>query len=650
MQLSYRREIDGLRAIAVLAVIFFHARFPFFSGGFVGVDVFFVISGYLITSILLADLQSDRFSLVGFYERRARRILPALFCVLAVTAIVAPFFLLPKELADFSESVTHVVLFLSNVYFYNNTGYFDTAAELVPLLHTWSLAVEEQYYIVFPLVLALMWRRSRALIFPVLLATAAASLAYSAYKVETNVDAAFFLTPSRIWELLVGALVASHGHRLRVPLPAAQAGSLGGAGLVLYSIFFFDDNTPFPGVHALAPVIGTALVIQCASPATWIGRVLATSPLVGMGLISYSAYLWHQPLFAFARQESIAEPSIAMFAGLIIATLGISYLSWRFVERPFRDKQRIGRRNVFVLSGTGMGLFLAFGLFGTHSGFFTELYKAKLDQRQLAILEDRAPGVSPKPTDCQQAHTRISSDFVERFETCFRKYGKGLIVLGDSHGFDMFNALKSLAGRPFVFGVARTGCRPHSPPEKGRCPFEDFRDFLSTHGEAVEDVIYTQAGSYLVQNSRDAPGDRDFFKLRSPPVYASNAVFVDRVVDYLSSLTPYASIIWIGPRIEPHLNALELKKLALECIHSRLDIQDNTVRTFRQLDAFIKQRTAAQPHLAYVSTIDAVAFDPQEDFYDCNSVYWSDGDHWTTAGEYRFGKRIYAVLAAHGLL
>ncbi|MBN8912366.1 MAG: acyltransferase [Rhizobiales bacterium] len=650
MQLSYRREIDGLRAIAVLAVIFFHARFPFFGGGFVGVDVFFVISGYLITSILLADLESDRFSLLGFYERRARRILPALFCVLAVTVMIAPFFLLPRELADFSESVTHVILFLSNVYFYNNTGYFDTAAELVPLLHTWSLAVEEQYYIVFPLVLALIWRKSRALIFPVLLATAAASLAYSAYKVETNVDAAFFLTPSRIWELLVGALVASHGHRLRVPLPAAQAGSLGGAGLVLYSIFFFDDNTPFPGVHALAPVTGTALVIQCASPATWIGRVLATSPLVGMGLISYSAYLWHQPLFAFARQESIAEPSIAVFAGLIIATLGIAYLSWRFVERPFRDKQRIGRRNVFVLSGTGMGLFLAFGLFGTHSGFFTELYKAKLDQRQLSILEDRVPGVSPERKDCQQAHTRISSEFVERFETCFRKYGKGLIVLGDSHGIDMYNAMKSLAGQPFVFGVARAGCRPHSPPKKGSCPFDDFRDFLSKHGEAVSEVIYTQAGFYLAVGSHGVSGNRDIFKLRSVPVYQPNAAFIDRVIAFLDSLRPYARVVWIGPRIEPHLNALRMKRLAMDCAISPLDVQDNIETTFRQLDTFIKSRASADSNITYVSGIDAVGFDESRDLYDCNSVYWSDGDHWSTAGEIRFGARIYKTLVARGLL
>lgn len=649
MQLPYRREIDGLRAIAVLAVIFFHARFPLFSGGFVGVDVFFVISGYLITSILLADLQSGRFSLVGFYERRARRILPALFCVLAVTSAVAPFFLLPKELADFSESVTHVVVFLSNVYFYNNTGYFDTAAELVPLLHTWSLAVEEQYYIVFPLLLALLWRR-RTFIFPVFLAVAVASLAYSENKVGTNVDAAFFLTPSRIWELLVGAIVASHGHRLRLSLASAQAGSLAGAGLVLYSIFFFDDNTPFPGVHALAPVIGTALIIQCASPVTWVGRALGTAPLVGVGLISYSAYLWHQPLFAFARQESISEPSVGVFAALTVATLGIAYLSWRFVEQPFRDKRRISQRKIFAFSGTGMSLFLALGVFGTHSGLFTDLYKSKLDQRQLAILEDRVPDASSEATDCQQAYTRISSEFVARFETCFRKYGKGLIVLGDSHGIDMFNSMKSLSGRPFVFGVARAGCRPHSPPKKGRCPFEDFRDFLSKHGAAVSEVIYTQAGFYLAVGSHGVSGNRDIFKLRSVPVYPPNAAFIDSVIAFLDSLRPYARVVWIGPRIEPHLNALRMKRLAMDCAISPLDVQDNIETTFRQLDTFIKSRASAESNITYVSGIDAVGFDESRDLYDCSSVYWSDGDHWSTAGEIRFGARIYETLVARGLL
>lgn len=650
MQLPYRREIDWLRALAVLAVIFFHARFPFFTGGFVGVDVFFVISGYLITSIILADMQSGHFSILGFYERRARRILPALFCLLAVTVAIAPFLLLPKELADFSQSVTHVVLFVSNVYFYNNTGYFDTAAELEPLLHTWSLAVEEQYYIVFPVILLILWRWNRALILPVLSAIAVASLAYSQREISSNVYAAFFLAPSRIWELLAGALVASHGHRIRSFPALAQWGSLAGLVLILYAVLFYGNSTPFPGLHALIPVIGTALVIQFASPATWIGRALGSKALVGIGLISYSAYLWHQPLFAFARRESIAEPSVAVFAVLTLATLGLAYVSWRFVERPFRDRARVSQRRIFSFAGTGMTMFLALGLFGTHSAAFNDIYRSKLDQRQLAIWEDGGPGSAPDTGDCHQQHATVSGDFAERFDACFRKYGKGLVVLGDSHGIDMYNAMKATSGRPFVFGVVQGGCRPHTPPKKGHCPFGDFRDFLSTHAAAVEDVIYTQAGFYLVQDSDGTPGDRDFFKLRSVPLYSPNAVFVDRIVDYLGSLTPYASVIWIGPRIEPHLNALKLKQLAMDCTIAHLDVQDNTDRTFRQLDAYIKRAIAAKPAITYVSEIDAVTFDEEKDLYDCKSVYWSDGDHWTTAGEMQFGKRIFSVLTARGLL
>jgi peptidoglycan/LPS O-acetylase OafA/YrhL len=648
MQIPYRREIDGLRAIAVLAVIFFHAGFPFFSGGFVGVDVFFVISGYLITSIILADMRAGTFSLLGFYERRARRILPALFVVLAATVALAPLFFMPGEIEDLSESLVHVVLFISNVYFYSHTGYFDTAAELEPLIHTWSLAVEEQFYIFFPFLLLTLWNRRKALVLPVLLTVTILSLAYSQFSTSSNAYAAFFLTPSRIWELLIGALAASHGDRVRLSANGAQWGSLAGAVLILCGVVLFDDTTPFPGLHALAPVLGTALVVLYASPATWVGRMLACRALVGIGLISYSAYLWHQPLFAFARHQSIAEPSVAVFAGLIVATLCFAYFSWRFVEQPFRTRSRISRRTVFAFAGTGTAVFAAVGLVGDQSDGFSRLYRATLNPRELAIWEDGAQAATRDPSECHQKHGNVSTAFADRFTDCFRKYGKGLIVLGDSHGADMFNAIKATAGRPFVFGVAHGGCRPHTPDKN--CPFDDFRDFLSKHGDAVEAVIYTQAGFYLVQDSRGVPGNRDFFKLRSVPVYEPNAAFVDRVVHYLRSLTPYARVVWVGPRIEPHLNALKLKTLAMTCTLSRIEVPDNTERTFKKLDDFIRRRVAGATRITYVSTIDAVAFDEGRDLYDCNSVYWSDGDHWTTAGEVRFGKRISAVLAARGLL
>jgi peptidoglycan/LPS O-acetylase OafA/YrhL len=206
--MNYRKEIDGLRALAVIPVILFHAGFTTFSGGFVGVDVFFVISGFLITSIILKEIEAGTFSILNFYERRARRILPELFLVMLVCLPFAWLWLLPDDIRDFSKSVVKLTEFISNIYFYKQTGYFDTANELKPLLHTWSLAVEEQYYLFFPLLLLITWRFGKLFVFVTLTLILLSSLFYAQYIVYSEPSAAFYLLPSRFWELLVGALVA----------------------------------------------------------------------------------------------------------------------------------------------------------------------------------------------------------------------------------------------------------------------------------------------------------------------------------------------------------------------------------------------------------------------------------------------------------
>lgn len=310
--MKYRREIDGLRAVAVVPVVLFHAGFGLFSGGYVGVDVFFVISGYLITTILLSELHDGRFSIVKFYERRARRLLPALFLVMACCLPFAWLWLLPEDMVDFGQSLMAVVGFVSNVLFWREeTGYFNTAAELKPLLHTWSLAVEEQFYLLFPLALMLLWKLPRTGLFVLLALVSVISLGIAEWGAHNQPAAAWFLLPTRAWELGIGALAAIHLRNKPLD-PQASGGfnqlmSLAGISLIAWAIFFFDDNTPFPGVWGLLPVVGTALVILFATPATLGGRLLGTRALVGTGLISYSAYLWHQPLLAFARQRNIVE-------------------------------------------------------------------------------------------------------------------------------------------------------------------------------------------------------------------------------------------------------------------------------------------------------------------------------------------------------
>jgi peptidoglycan/LPS O-acetylase OafA/YrhL len=275
--MDYRREIDGLRAIAVLPVILFHAGFEMFSGGFVGVDVFFVISGYLITSIILAEKEAGTFSLMRFYERRARRILPALFVVMAACAPFAWLWLLPNDMEDFSQSLVAVSLFVSNILFWGESGYFDTAAELKPLLHTWSLAVEEQYYVLFPLFIMLTWRLGKRWIAGLLVVTAAISLSLAQWGAYNQSAATFFLLPTRSWELAIGAFIAlyfSQPQRMDASDAVKQAASGAGLLLILYGVFAFSKSTPFPSFYALLPTMGAALIILFATPSTVVGMLL----------------------------------------------------------------------------------------------------------------------------------------------------------------------------------------------------------------------------------------------------------------------------------------------------------------------------------------------------------------------------------------
>ena len=368
--MRYRPEIDGLRALAVIPVILFHAGFGLFSGGVAGVDIFFVISGYLITDILLKNLQADSFSLTHFYERRMRRILPALFFITAVTIPFAWMWLTPRDLKDFAESLVAVAGFSSNILFWMETGYFETESALKPLLHTWSLAVEEQYYILFPLFLMLTWRHAPRAIFKLLVTLFALSLGTAillpVLTSDPQIDSAnFFLLPTRGWEILAGGLIAFYTRNIQTaPLrpSIAQAASLAGLLLIALSVFWLDSAARFPGLPALLPVGGACLVILYAHEGTWAQWLLRQRVLVGMGLISYSAYLWHHPLFALVKYRSLTMPSPEMMLALCLATIPLAYLSWRFIEQPFRDKNIIKRSTVFMFGGLGIFALLCIGL------------------------------------------------------------------------------------------------------------------------------------------------------------------------------------------------------------------------------------------------------------------------------------------------
>ncbi|MBI1304441.1 MAG: acyltransferase family protein [Phycisphaera sp.] len=425
----YRPEVDGLRALAVVPVILFHAGVPGFAGGFVGVDVFFVISGYLIASIIHEEILDRRFSVVTFLERRARRIIPALYAVLIVTLLLGWLFMLPDNFENLGQSVVATVGVSNNILLWLTSGYWDLANEYKPLLHTWSLGVEEQFYFVFPFVLLWLAPRGRRTTLIVFAIVAVASLAAAQWFVMCEPLAAFFLLPMRAWELLMGAMFAvtcrrDRGHALQL---GAAGGALAwlGLALILAPVVLYDATTPFPGLAALPPTLGTLLVIMFASEANVVGRLLSWRVLVAIGLGSYSAYLWHQPIFAFLRLLSPEHPSAPAVVLAIVATAVLSYASWRFIEQPFRSRERFSRTAVFTLTISVGGLLAGAGFAVDRSSGFPE----------------RLPYIASATEGGGRAARRVYIDrvYALRSERFSESDARKVLLLGNSFARDFVN-------------------------------------------------------------------------------------------------------------------------------------------------------------------------------------------------------------------
>lgn len=428
--MKYRKEIDGLRALAVFPVIFFHAGFDFFEGGFVGVDIFFVISGYLITSLIISELSENKFSIFNFYERRARRIIPALFFVMAMCLPLSWLWLSPTDFKDFGQSLVAVSIFSSNILFWMESGYFETASEIKPLIHTWSLAIEEQYYIVFPVFLMIIWRLGFKSILILLTLIFLLSLGVSQWGALNHPNAAFYLLPTRGWEFLVGVFVAfylKYNNYLKSD-SINQLLSLIGFGMIIYSILVFDKSTIFPGLNALVPTIGTSLLILSAVPNTIAYKLLSLKPLVSIGLISYSAYLWHQPVLVYTDHLILGELSDLLILFLCAISFILAWFSWKYIEKPFRDKNKVSRSFIFKFTFSGI---IFFSLIG-----------------QLINVIDG--GLKFLSFEQQKVFSRYinSGDYVVKRhnEIRLKEFDKNndkkdILIIGDSHSEDIVNAV-----------------------------------------------------------------------------------------------------------------------------------------------------------------------------------------------------------------
>jgi peptidoglycan/LPS O-acetylase OafA/YrhL len=519
--LKYRHEIDGLRALAILPVVLFHYRVPFFGGGFVGVDVFFVISGYLITSLIAGEMADGRFSLVQFYERRIRRIFPALFAMLIVATIAAYFLLFPADLVRYAKSLLATAGFASNFEFWRESGYFDVASDQKPLLHLWSIAVEEQFYLLFPAFLFVLGGRTRSRLAGIA-GVLVLSFAISVWGLGHDKEATFYLLPSRAWELMMGAILAIGVlPPIRNPVLRDCAAALG-IGLIAAATFGLTSEMPFPGPLALLPCLGAALVIYGTDgSAGFVGRALSVRPLVFVGLISYSLYLWHWPLYVFSRYVLFRDLTAWESALLIATSFVLAIISWRFVERPFR--RPIARIKLFPAAATAVVAAFGAGAFAASTDGLPQRLPVGI-QRILAEQDDAEPRID----HCFPLTARQ----VEDGKPCRIGASSGtpsFLLWGDSHADAIIPPIDQLArraGRSGLFaggascvpliGVAtpKDTCRPFNNAVEKLALSPNIRDVIlearwakyadgATYGDEPHGHIQLSEGEFPAAPSPD---------------------------------------------------------------------------------------------------------------------------------------------------
>ena len=460
----YRPDIDGLRALAVVPVILFHASITC-PGGFIGVDVFFVISGYLITGIIERDIITHSFSLLRFYNRRIRRIFPAMFAMIAVSTIAALFILPPNELKDFGKSVLSTAAFSANILDYRHSGYFDTSSKYDPLLHMWTLSVEEQFYVFWPLMLLALGLFSHSKWkLPAILCILISSLALSIYWINNNPNAAFYLLPSRAWELALGAALAVLQGIDILPRPSrivADVFSLVGLAMVVASIIEYDSVTPFPGSAALLPCIGAAMIIYSGENNISIGgRILSLSPNIFVGQISYSLYIWHWPILVFGRLFMNRELAYTERLFLIALTFFAAWLSWHFIEKPFRDG-RFVRGSSLAWVGGGLAIALSFIAIGAII-YFTDGVLVRAPNVALWVTEASKEGNAFQQSSCLARGRELPT-----IKGCLLGAPSATldydgVIWGDSHAAQFAPAVDEIGRRLglTIREITKAGCAP----------------------------------------------------------------------------------------------------------------------------------------------------------------------------------------------
>jgi peptidoglycan/LPS O-acetylase OafA/YrhL len=633
--IDYRPEIDGLRSLAVIPVVLFHAGITGFSGGFVGVDVFFVISGYLIASIIISEMKAGSFTYLGFYERRIRRILPALMTVVLFSIIAGLIFGLPNQVEQTAWSSVFSMLGVSNIYFWTQSGYFAPASEYQMLLHTWSLGVEEQFYLFLPPLLFFIFKFGPNLRIVFAIALSLLSI-IGAWLSFNKPSAAFFLLPARAWELALGvALAAGIFPRLNSSHGNSTIALVGLSALIA-SFFVIDKQMAFPGYVALLPCLGTAAIIYSASSGNFVGRLLAIRPLRFIGLISYSLYLWHWPVFVSLRMFA-AAPHLSLSLAIVGTLLSVllAYLTWRFIENPFRAPVKMSIGRVFLAVGTAALAAISIASISLMNGGFPSRLSPTAQQ-----FFSAAQDIDPMRIRCQGI--REIGD-----QECWfgdLSVAPSFVVIGDSHAGAIRPAIEQWAisagragtilwrgGCPFILGATKV-------PDADRAECTNFKDdALEAIVSNLEIELVISAGRWEVAYSGVAPEVGGSFRTfwiddietgRTPEI--TNRVFARGVSRTASTLAEAGrQVVFIGAVPELGFDVPTVLSLAAHnqgVTDSMYLTRDNSIA--EQLDGIFERIASETGRVEYVSIWEQFCA-PQCLLLADGVPLYSDDDHLT---------------------
>ncbi|AGS39756.1 acyltransferase family protein [Cycloclasticus zancles] len=638
-EINYRRDIDGLRAIAVLIVIFYHLDFSLFSGGFIGVDVFFVISGFLITKTIQQDIRADKFTFTRFYVKRIRRIIPALFVTTLTTLIISLYILPVNELKELLASIVSVATFTSNIFFWQHVDYFSTVSDLKPLLHTWSLGIEEQFYLLFPVFMFLTVNlKNNSILFIVLILLASSFALGVSPLAAQHPSANFFLPATRFWELLAGTTLAFIPSRFNLHnIYLKNSAALMGLLIIALGATLLSYKSLFPGINALYPVVGAMLIIHSGKgDKTLIAAFLSIGLIRYIGLISFSLYLWHWPIIALLKNVIFGELTITTKLSALTLTFVLSALSYRFVEQPFRTNQRL-KETLHIKSGL-----IALGSLGAIAIIILLfIFFRAIDQ-----------GIKPTPMnkDCFKDEETIKSS-----ENCSFgdiKSNRIFLLFGDSHAAAMYPAFHKLAldekwrgiiasidGCPPLFGIFRLDGIGTASNCSGVYA-DNVKTFVTNNKELIEAVFLTarwpiyEKGAFKngrLLNETHFLSDQD---MRSENAADSSKVLLKalrRTVNFFNALKIRTIIIEPPPKLNLFINSWRERK--------------DVPRT-----EFIKKRLylhKALNKLPLVEIIDPInIFCPTErcKMYDAYKPLYTDDNHVSRTGALLFYPLLKSVL------